>query len=178
MRRTKLNEEITVSSEKIYDGKIINLRIDTVELPNKKYTKREIVEHRGATAIIALDEDNKIILVKQYRKAVEDFLYEVPAGKLELNEEPLNCASRELVEETGYCANKIEKLTEFYTCPGFCNEKIYLYKATELKKVETNLDDDEFIEIIKVSIDEAKEMVKQNKIVDAKTQIAILNLLL
>lgn len=171
-----MNEEITVSSEKIYDGKIINLRIDTVELPNKKYAKREIVEHKGAAAILAVDDDNKIILVRQYRKAVENFLYEVPAGKLEINEDPLNCASRELIEETGYCANKIEKITEFYTCPGFCNEKLYLYKATELKQVEHNRDDDEFIEIVKVSIEEAKEMVKQNKIIDAKTQIAILNL--
>lgn len=168
-----MNKEITVNSEKIFEGKIINLRVDTVELPNKKYAKREIVEHKGAAAIVAIDND-EIILIKQYRKAVEDFLYEIPAGKLELNEDPLNCASRELIEETGYCANRIEKLTEFYTCPGFSNEKIHLYKATELKQVGNNLDEDEFIEVVKVSIDEAKEMINQNKILDAKTQIAIL----
>ena len=168
-----MNKEITVNSEKIFEGKIINLRVDTVELPNKKYAKREIVEHRGAAGIVAID-NNEIILIKQYRKAVEDFIYEIPAGKLELNEDPLSCANRELIEETGYCSNNIEKLTEFYTSPGFCNEKIYLFKATELKQVGNKLDEDEFIDVIRVSIEEAKEMIKQNKIMDAKTQLAIL----
>ena len=168
-----MNKEITVNSEKIFEGKVINLRVDTVELPNKKYAKREIVEHRGAAGIIAIDND-EIILIKQYRKAVEDFLYEIPAGKLDLNEDPLNCANRELIEETGFCSNKIEKLTEFYTSPGFSNEKIFLFKATELKHVGSNLDEDEFIDVVRVKIKEAKEMIIQNKIQDAKTQIAIL----
>lgn len=170
-----MSKEITVNSEKIFEGKVINLRVDTVELPNKKYAKREIVEHRGAVGILAI-ENNEIILIKQYRKAVEDFLFEIPAGKLELNEDPLDCANRELIEETGYCPNKIEKLTEFYTSPGFSNEKIYLYKATELKQVGNKLDEDEFIDVIRLSLDDAKEMIKQNKIVDAKTLIAILYL--
>ncbi len=168
-----MNKEITVNSEKIFEGKIINLRVDTVELPDKKYAKREIVEHKGAVGILAVEND-EIILIKQYRKAVEDFLYEIPAGKLELNEDPLNCANRELIEETGFCPNKIEKLTEFYTSPGFSNEKIYLYKATELKQVGSNLDEDEFIDVIRVSYNEAKDMIKQNKIIDAKTIVAIL----
>lgn len=168
-----MSKEITVNSEKVFEGKVINLRVDTVELPNKKYAKREIVEHRGAVGILAID-NNEIILIKQYRKAVEDYLYEIPAGKLEINEDPLNCANRELIEETGYCPNKIEKLTEFYTSPGFSNEKIYLYKATDLKQVGNNLDEDEFIEVIKISFDKAKELIKQNKIIDAKTIVAIL----
>lgn len=170
-----MNKEITVNSEKVFEGKIINLRIDTVECPNKKYAKREIVEHKGAVGIVAID-NNEIILVKQYRKAVEDFLYEIPAGKIELNEEPLNCANRELIEETGLCPNRIEKLTEFYTSPGFCNEKIYLYKATDLKQVNNNLDEDEFIDVVRVSLEEAKTMIKDHKIIDAKTIIGILYL--
>ncbi|QSX06809.1 NUDIX hydrolase [Sedimentibacter sp. zth1] len=171
-----MNKEITVNSEKVFEGKIINVRIDTVEVPNKKYAKREIVEHKGAVGIVAMDND-ELILVKQYRKAVEDFLYEIPAGKLELNEEPLAAANRELIEETGFCPNKLEKLTEFYTSPGFSNEKIYLYKATELKEVGSNPDEDEFIEIVRIKFDEALNLVKQNKIKDAKTIIAILYVL-
>ncbi len=168
-----MNKEITVKSEKVFEGKIINLRVDTVELPNKGYAKREIVEHRGGVGILAI-EDGNIILIKQYRKAVEDFLYEIPAGKLEINEDPLECAIRELMEETGYCPNKIEKLTEFYSTPGFTNEKICLFKATDLKQVERKLDEDEFIDVLKVSLKEAKEMIVNGQIVDAKTIVAIL----
>ena len=171
-----MEKEITIKSERIFEGKIINLRIDTVELENQKYAKREIVEHKGAAAILAIDNDGKIVLIKQYRKAAEDFLFEIPAGKLEIDEEPIECANRELIEETGLCPNKIDKICEFYTSPGFCDEKIYLFKATELNEVDRNLDEDEFIDIIKVTVDEAKEMVKQNKIMDAKSIVAILSL--
>lgn len=167
-----MNQEITVNSEKIFEGKIINVRIDTVEVPNQKYAKREIVEHKGAVAILAI-EDDQIILIKQYRKAVEDFLFELPAGKIELNEEPLSCANRELIEETGYCPNNVEKLAEFYTSPGFCNEKIHLFLATDLKYVGSCPDEDEFIEIVKVKKEEALLMVSENKIKDAKTIIGI-----
>src|SRR5699024_2850455 len=125
-------EEKTMKSEKIYEGKIVNLRIDTVELPDKKYSKREIVEHPGAVGIIPLDDENSIILVKQFRKAVEKFLLEIPAGKLEVNEEPRETATRELKEETGIDSNKMEYLLEFHTSPGFSNEKVHLFLATEL----------------------------------------------
>ena len=107
-------EEKTMKSERIYEGKILNLRVDTVELPDKKYSKREIVEHPGAVAIIAITKDKKLVMVKQYRKAVEDFLWEIPAGKLEVNEEPKETAIRELREETGYEAKKLSYITEFY----------------------------------------------------------------
>ena len=112
-------EEKAMKSDKLYEGKILNLRIDTVELPDKKYSKREIIEHPGGVGVIPLTEDNCIILVKQYRKAVERFLLEIPAGKLELNEEPRETGIRELKEETGFIAEKMEYLLEFYTSPGF-----------------------------------------------------------
>ena len=122
-------EEKTMKSERIYEGKIVNLRVDTVELPDKKYSKREIVEHPGAVGIVPITEDGKIILVKQFRKAVEKPLLEIPAGKIEINEEPKETALRELFEETGYYSNNMEYIIEFYTSPGFSNEKIYLFLA-------------------------------------------------
>ena len=121
------HREKTMKSDKIYEGKILNLRIDTVELPNKKYSKREIVEHSGGVAIIPMISDDSMVLVKQYRKAIEDFLYEIPAGRLELNEEPGETARRELKEETGLNAKKLKYISEFYTTPGYCNEKIHLF---------------------------------------------------
>jgi len=172
MNKNKLVEEFTVNSEKIYDGRVINLRVDTVELPNRKYAKREIVEHKGAVAILALEE-NKMILIKQYRKAAEDFLIEVPAGKIEHGEDPINCASRELLEETGYIPKKLEQLCEFYTTPGFSNEKIYLFLASDLTFSEQDLDEDEFIIVEKVDIMEALQMIERSEIVDAKTIIAV-----
>ena len=111
-----MNTEITVKSEKIFEGKIVNLRIDTVELENQKYAKREIVDHKAAVCILAVNKD-KIILVRQYRKAVEDFIYELPAGILNIAEEPREGALRELKEETGYRAGTIKLLYEFYTSP-------------------------------------------------------------
>ena len=148
-------EEKTMKSDKLYEGKLLNLRVDTVELPNKKYSKREVVEHPGGVAVIPITEDNCIVLVKQYRKAVERFLLEIPAGKLELNEEPRQTAQRELKEETGFEARKLEYLLEFYTSPGFSNEKIYLFLASDLIEGETNPDAGEFVEVEKYKIGRA-----------------------
>lgn len=166
-------EEKTMKSDKLYEGKLLNLRVDTVELPDKKYSKREIVEHPGAVGVIPITEDNSIVLVKQYRKAVERFLLEIPAGKLELNEEPRETALRELKEETGYSANKVEYLIEFYTSPGFTNEKIYLFLATDLIKGEAQPDDGEFIEYEKYKIEDLVKMMDRGDIKDSKTIIAI-----
>lgn len=169
-----MNTEITVKSEKIFEGKILNLRVDTVELENQKYAKREIVEHKGASAIIAINEKNEIILVKQYRKAVEDFLYELPAGLINVAEEPIECALRELREETGYEAQTITKIYEFYSSPGFSNEKIYLFKAENLNFISTKFDEDEFIEITSFNKEEIKRMLDSGRITDSKTLIGIL----
>lgn len=168
-----LFEEKTMKSEKIYEGKVVNLRIDTVELPDKKYSKREIVEHPGAVGIIPVTSDDCIILVKQFRKAVEKFLLEIPAGKLEVNEEPRETATRELKEETGYDANKMEYLLEFYTSPGFSNEKVHLFLASELAGGDPCPESGEFIETVKVNIEDLLKMVDRGEIVDSKTIIGI-----
>ncbi|KXZ39658.1 ADP-ribose pyrophosphatase [Alkalithermobacter thermoalcaliphilus JW-YL-7 = DSM 7308] len=167
-------EEKTLSSEKIYNGKIINLRIDTVELPDHKYQKREIVEHPGAVAVLAITKENEIIMVKQYRKTVEETLWEVPAGKLEIGEDPKKCAMRELKEETGYSCKKIELINTFYTSPGFSDEKMYLYLAKDLVEGDPNPDEDEYVEIHKVKVEDALDMLQNGTIKDAKTIIAIL----
>lgn len=166
-------EEKTMKTENIYKGKILNLRIDTVELPDKKYSKREIVEHPGSVGIIPVTEEGELILVKQYRKAVESSLLEIPAGKLEVNEEPKETALRELKEETGITPKKLEYISEFYTSPGFSNEKIYLFIATGLSEGIAELDDGEYIEISKVKLDELSKMIKKGEIVDSKTIIGV-----
>lgn len=164
-------EEKTMKTEKIYEGKILNLRIDMVELPDKKYSKREIVEHPGAVAIAALTDDNEIILVKQYRKAVEKELVEIPAGMLEIAEEPREAAVRELKEETGFSADKMEYICEFYTSPGFTNEKLYLFLATGLKAGESHPENDEYIDVLKFKLDNLVDMVWKGQILDSKTII-------
>lgn len=166
-------EEKTMKSDKLYEGKILNLRVDTVELPDKKYSKREIIEHPGGVAIIPITDNNSLILVKQYRKAAEDFLYELPAGKLELNEEPRETAIRELREETGYEAGKLTYLWEFYTSPGYCNEKIHLFLGENLVEVDTEPEPGEFIEKIEVPIEDLMKMVQRGEIIDSKTIIGI-----
>ena len=167
-------EEKTISSDRIYTGKVISLKVDTVEIANKGYKKREIVEHPGAVGIVALTDDNKIVLIKQFRKAIEQTIWEIPAGKMENGETPRECAIRELKEETGYSTNKIELIHEFFTSAGFSNQKIYIFLATELSKGEPNFDDDEIIEQYEIDINEAKDMVIKNVIKDAKTTIGIL----
>ncbi len=166
-------EEKTMKSDKLYEGKLFNLRVDTVELPDKKYSKREIIEHPGAVSILAITEDDCVVLVRQYRKAIERALLELPAGKIEINEEPVETAKRELKEETGFTAEKIEYLLEFYTSPGFTNEKVYIFLAKELTQGETDFDDGEFIETEKIHIDELVKMVYLGEIVDSKTIIGI-----
>ena len=169
-----MNTEITVKSEKIFEGKIVNLRVDTVELQNQKYAKREIVDHKDAACILAVIND-RIILVRQYRKAVEDFIYELPAGILNIAEEPQEGALRELKEETGYKAGKIKLIYEFYTSPGFSNEKVYLFEASDLVFKAVNFDEDECIETIEVTKDEAKKMLETGRITDSKTIIGLLH---
>ncbi|MGL5717005.1 MAG: NUDIX hydrolase [Paraclostridium sp.] len=167
-------EEQTISSDKIYTGKVISLKVDTVEIPKKGYKKREIVEHPGVVGIVSLTSDNKVILVKQYRKAIEKAIWEIPAGKLEQNESPKDCAIRELKEETGYTAKNLKLIHKFYTSAGFSNQKVYIYLATELESGKYNLEDDEFLELHEIQLDKAYEMIESNEIEDAKTLIGLL----
>lgn len=163
-------EEKTLLNENIYKGKIIEVNLKTVELPNGKEGKREIVNHPGGVAILAYKDKETILLVEQFRKPLERNLLELPAGKIEKGEEPKICGIRELEEETGYKANKFSYLGKIVTSPGFCDEYIYLYKAEDLYKGSTGLqDEDEFINVKELKIDIIKEMIKKGEIIDAKT---------
>ncbi|RQW71003.1 NUDIX hydrolase [Lysinibacillus composti] len=169
-------EEKTIQSTPIYSGKIISLKVDDVLLPNGKEGKREIINHPGAVAVIAITNEGKLVLVEQYRKALERSIIEIPAGKLERGEEPELAAKRELEEETGYGCHEISYLQSFATSPGFADEVIHLYVAKNLYEIEekAELDEDEFVSLMEVSIEEAEEMVEDQKIYDAKTAFAVL----
>ncbi|MCU9613773.1 NUDIX hydrolase [Caldibacillus lycopersici] len=167
-------EEKTISSKKIFDGRVIQLQVDEVLLPNGKTSTREIVKHPGAVAVIAITDEGKMIMVEQYRKPLERTLIEIPAGKLEQGELPERSAARELEEETGYSCTALEHLTSFYTSPGFANELLHIYKADGLK-LENRLhtDEDEFVNVLEVTFEEAQQMVAEQKIYDAKTVYAV-----
>lgn len=168
-----IDKENTVSSNLIYTGKSVSLRVDTVEVPNKGYQKREIVEHNGVVAVIAITKDNKIIMVKQYRKSIEDVVLEIPAGKLELNENPRECAIREFRQKTGYNAENFKLIHKFYPSVGFSNQMIFIYLADKLEKLEDKQKDQQ-IEVEEIDFDEVYNMVLENKIVDGKTSIGVL----
>ena len=174
MNREDSLEEKTLSSAYIYQGKIINLRHDKVKLPDDRETIREIVEHPGAVAILALTEKKEIVMIRQFRKPADEVLWELPAGTLEEGEDLVSCARRELEEETGYYPRKIKKLITFFSTPGFCNEKLTLFLAEDLEKKNKNEDVDEFIKVELIKPDEALKLVEENIIKDAKTIIGIL----
>ncbi|MEK3953266.1 ADP-ribose pyrophosphatase [Psychrobacillus psychrotolerans] len=167
-------EEKTIQSELKFKGRIITLQVDEVELPNGKTSNREIVKHPGAVAVIAVTKDNKIILVEQFRKALERSIIEIPAGKIEIGEAPEITALRELEEETGYTTDNLQYIQSFSTSPGFADEIIHLYFADNIVKMEqpVGLDEDEFVELLHVSLTEMEEMVKKQQIYDAKTAFA------
>jgi len=167
------NLEKTLTSQLIYDGKIIKLSLDTVLLPNNKQATREIVRHPGAVGILAVTKENRILLVKQFRKPLDQELLEIPAGKLELNEDPKDSALRELKEETGYSATNMVQFSKFYTSPGFADEIIYLFIAEGMEKGIANPDEDEFVELLEFTLEECLEMIQAGIIIDAKTIIAI-----
>lgn len=166
--------EKTLASKRVYEGIIINVSIEDVELPDGRVAKREVVEHNGGVGVIALDDDNYAYMVRQYRVPARTMMLEIPAGKLEKGENPLECGKRELIEETGYKAEEFVHLGEYYATPGYCGEKLNIYLAKNLEFVGDNPDDGEFVEVEKYHIDELYNMVMENKIYDTKTAIAIL----
>jgi ADP-ribose pyrophosphatase len=174
MSKDDLFREKTFSSTYVFRGKIISLRQDKVTLPDGRESIREIVEHPGAVVILALTNDDKMVMIRQFRKAADEVLWELPAGKVEPGENLKNCALRELEEETGYFSRKIKKLITFFSTPGFCNEKLTLFLAEDLEKRNKNEDADEFIEVELVNPNEALKLVQKNIIKDAKTIIGIL----
>lgn len=167
-------EEKTISSDRVYTGKVITLKVDTVEIPGQGYQKRELVEVGGAVGIVAITDDNKVVLVKQFRKPIEKPIFEIPAGKLEKNESPKECAERELKEETGYSAKNIKLIHKFFTSAGFSNEIMFVYLATGLTPGENNLDADEFLDVYEIELEEAYNIVLKNDVEDAKTSIGLL----
>lgn len=168
----ELNEK-TLNSQEIFCGRILKLRVDDVALPDGSTSTREIVEHSGAVAIVALDHDNMLWMVRQYRKPLEKVLLEIPAGTLETGEDPLICAQRELAEETGLRAGKWEKIIEYFSAPGFCNEKLHLFLASELTIGEKNPDHDEFLEVDRISLEQAYKSIFSGQILDGKSIIGI-----
>ena len=166
--------EKTLSTEQIYNGHIINVRVEKVELPDGRISSRELVGHLGGVGIIAVDENHQVFMVSQYRIAARSMMLEIPAGKLEKGEDPLECGKRELIEETGYKAKDFVHLGEYYATPGYCEEKLNIYLAQGLEFVGQHLDDGEFLKVKKYSLDDLYSMVMENKIYDAKTAIAIL----
>lgn len=166
-------EEKFVESDVIYRGKLLNLRRDKVRLPDGRLTYREIVEHSGAVGIIPLTAEDEVILVQQYRAPAGKLLWEVPAGKLEEGEDPLDCAARELEEETGYRAAKFTPLAGFYTSPGFADEYLHLYLAEELEFVGENSDEDEFLRVKKFPLARVPQLIKSRILEDAKTLVGL-----
>ncbi|MEW6242769.1 MAG: NUDIX hydrolase [Bacillota bacterium] len=166
--------ERTIASERVYKGKIINVRRDMVLTESGREVSREVVEHPGAVAILAVDAEGRIALVRQYRYAVAEALWEVPAGKLEPGEDPAACAERELAEETGYKAENVEQLTCIYSTPGFCNEKLYLFYASLLEQGSSHAQEDEAIRVGLFSREAVLEKIRKGDIRDAKTIAAML----
>lgn len=152
-----------------YKGKMLEFQIDEVLLPNGGKAEREVVKHPGAVAIIPLLPDGKMLFIRQYRYAINEIIYEIPAGKLSLGEDPLTCAKRELKEETGYSAQKYTKLGSIFTVPGFCDEVIHIYLAEQLTEGEQQPDEDEVIEMIPLTEKQVKEMAGDGRICDAKS---------
>lgn len=168
--------EPTISSRQVYQGRVVSLRVDTVRLPDGRTTQREIVEHRGAVALVALDADGNVLLVRQYRKPAERYLLEIPAGTLDPGEAPEACARRELAEETGHEPGKLAPLAGFYSAPGFCAEYLHVYLATDLRPARGHPDVDEEIQLVRLPVAECLRLVRSGEICDAKSIVGLLAL--
>lgn len=166
-----LKEKI-VHSERVFDGTVIQVDHDTVQLPDGGQSKREIVYHNGAVCLIAVHDD-LMYFVRQYRIAPDEFLLEVPAGKIEKGDMPEASARRELEEEIGAASDKLHKIHEFYVSPGFSNEFVYMYEATDIIMKNQKLDDDEFLDIVKIPLHDLRHKLSDGSIRDSKTIIAI-----
>ncbi len=164
----------TTESEIVFSGKIIDVKVDTITLPDGNTAKREVVLRGDATAVVALDKDNNVILVEQYRHPAGKMILEIPAGMLEEGEDPKICAMRELEEETSFKTKDLVHITTMYPTVGFCTEKLHIYFTKDLEQGSFNFDDDEFIEVKKIPLDEAINMIYTGEIVDSKTIIGLL----
>jgi ADP-ribose pyrophosphatase len=157
----------------IFTGKVLTLNIDTVTLPNGVTIALEMVRHPGAAAVVPLKDSGTVVLIKQFRHAAGGFIYEIPAGKLHAGEDPMHCAARELEEEIGYVAGRLDRLTSILTAPGFTDEVIHIYKATALTRGQQQLDRDEVLEVLEFPLEEAIAMIVAGTIRDAKTIVGL-----
>lgn len=166
--------EKTLSSQLIYDGQAVKLRVDTVRLPSGRETRREIVEHRDCVAIVAIDGNNNVLLVNQFRQPVEKELLEIPAGGIDPGEDPLTAVRREMQEETGYLPQKVERLGGFYATPGYGTEYLHLYLAADLTPSQLYAEDTESIKLVRVPISQISSLITSGRICDAKSIAGLL----
>lgn len=172
-----MSEEKTLSSQRVYEGRAVSLRVDAVEKASGKRTTREIVEHSDCVAIIVMDAEDNILLVRQFRKPVEKVLLEIPAGGIDPGESAEECVRRELQEETGYLPLKIERLGGFYSAPGYCTEYLHLYLATDLVPSPREAEDTESIEVVRVPLSQIPALIASGEICDAKSIAGLLRLI-
>lgn len=166
--------EPTVATEIAYQGDLVSVRLNTATLPNGLEITREIVDHPSSVCIVPVDRDGNVLMVRQYRKAVESLLLEAPAGKMEAGEEPRTTALRELQEEIGHTAATLEPLGSFYVAPGWCTQMMYAYLAKDLSPARLNADEDEFIEVVRVALSEIPALIGDGSIRDAKSVASLL----
>ncbi|GLX69065.1 ADP-ribose diphosphatase [Paenibacillus glycanilyticus] len=171
-QNNELWREETISTEPIFEGKMITLQVDTVAMPDGRTATREIVKHPGAAAVMAL-LDGKLLVVEQFRKPLEKFQIEIPAGKLDAGEDPLEAAARELEEETGYRSDNLKLVSAFFTSPGFADEKLYLYFADNVTVGTQHTDEDEYLQVEAITLDQAEAYIAEGRISDAKTILAV-----
>ena len=157
----------------IYKGKVIDLSVEMVTLPNGTSTSLEIITHPGAAAVVPMKDEHTVVMIRQYRHAVGGFIYEIPAGKLHPNEDPKNCAHREVEEEIGWKVGTLEPLLSFYTTPGFTDEIIHIFIGTDLTPGKQDLDVDEVLEIVEFPLEKALTMIRNGDIKDGKTIIGL-----
>ena len=169
--------EKTVSSQLIYEGAVIRVRVDTVEKVGGKRATRDIVEHADCIAVVAVDAADNVLLVRQFRKAVEKELLEIPAGGIDPGEDPVGAVQREMREETGYLPRKVERLGGFYSAPGYSTEYLYLYLAGDLVPGQLFAEDTEGIEVVRVPVGEIKNMIARGEIQDGKSIAGLLTFL-
>ena len=175
MNHEQMNfHEETTAMDQRFAGRVFQVEVHDVRLPDGRMAKREIVRHNGGACVVAVDDDDNVYLVRQFRKPFEEELLEVPAGKLEVGEDPLECATRELMEETGLAARSIEWLATVYPSPGYLSEILYIYLATGLTYGQNNLDDGEFLSVHPYPMAELLAMIDRGEIRDAKTQVGLL----
>ncbi len=169
-----MTEEKTLSSRLIYDGRVVKLRVDTVQTPSGKKTTREIIEHSDCVAIIAIDDNDNVLLVNQFREAVGKELLEIPAGGIDPGEDPEAAVRREMQEETGYLPRKVERLSGFYSAPGYCTEYLYLYLATDLVPSQLYAEDTESISLVRVPTSQVRDLLSSGDICDGKSVAGLL----